>query len=125
LGVQHLVQNGQLTVNDQLVDANNRVLEETISLDVQYFSPDGKVGNWESTGDFQAPLSTDTLINIDDDYDEPQDEPIFLDTREGDGVIGEDTASANVLLEKMFEGKRSDLSFQKWNYIALKTLRCV
>ncbi|ELU05063.1 hypothetical protein CAPTEDRAFT_147644 [Capitella teleta] len=54
LFLQHLIEHGELKISESLTDHLNRISDINITFEVRYYSPDGKVGQWnqgEFTGD--------------------------------------------------------------------------
>uniref|UniRef100_F6VBD0 C2 domain-containing protein n=1 Tax=Ciona intestinalis TaxID=7719 RepID=F6VBD0_CIOIN len=50
--LQQVVKDGEITLEEPLLDSNNTALKTTISLQIKYLAPDGTVGNW-SIEDFE------------------------------------------------------------------------
>ena len=70
--LQQVVKDGQLEVEETLLDDNNSALAATIRLTVTYQAPDGTVGSWR-TEDFRVSATQYflDLLNTHSHLDEP------------------------------------------------------
>ena len=71
--LQQVVKDGQLEVEETLLDDNNSALPSTIRLTVTYQAPDGTVGSWR-TEDFRPPGRANSAFEL-------EEEQQMLDTR--------------------------------------------
>jgi len=64
--LQQVVKDGQLDVEETMLDDNNSALAAVIRLTVTYQAPDGTVGNWQ-TEDFQPPGRANSAFELEED----------------------------------------------------------
>jgi len=116
--LQQLIQKGELKIDECLVDTNNKVLEVTVNFEIEYNSPDGRVGSWgDHAADFIYPITEDynpnlDLANLKDMEDEGDDTNYWVDT--GAEHAGEDTASQTLLMDAMYQAKRLRPDMVEW-----------
>ncbi|XP_078483992.1 otoferlin isoform X2 [Ciona intestinalis] len=61
--LQQVIKDGEITLEEPLLDSNNTALKTTISLQIKYLAPDGTVGNW-SIEDFEPQKNFNDALSM-------------------------------------------------------------
>uniref|UniRef100_H2Z074 C2 domain-containing protein n=1 Tax=Ciona savignyi TaxID=51511 RepID=H2Z074_CIOSA len=67
--LQQVVKDGEISLEESLLDSNNTALKTTISIQIKYLAPDGTVGNW-AIEDFQPQRNMSDVMSIKSNMDD-------------------------------------------------------